>query len=43
MIRITMTNPNSPLTAAVYPASMEETVVANLEKQGFTIVMIESL
>ena len=43
MIRITMTNPNSPLTSAVYPASMEDTVVANLEKQGYTIIMIESL
>ena len=38
-----MTNPNSPLTSAVYPASMEDTVVSNLENQGYTIVMIESL
>lgn len=43
MIRITMTNPNSPLTSAVYPANNEATVVANLEAQGYTIVMIESL
>lgn len=43
MIRITMTNPNSPLTAAVYPASMEETVIKNLEAQGFTILMVETL
>lgn len=43
MIRITMTNPNSPLTSAVYPASMEDTVISNLEKQGFTIIMVETL
>jgi hypothetical protein len=43
MIRITLAHESSPLTSAVYPASMEETVIANLEKQGYTIVMIESL
>jgi hypothetical protein len=43
MIRITMTNPNSPLTSAMYPASMEDAVIANLERNGYTIVMIESL
>lgn len=43
MIRITMTNPNSPLTSAVYPASMEDVVIGNLEAQGYTIVMVESL
>jgi hypothetical protein len=43
MIRITMTNPNSPLTSAMYPASMEDEVVKHLESNGYTIVMIESL
>jgi hypothetical protein len=43
MIKITMTNPNSPLTSAVYPASMEDTVITNLEAQGYTIVMVEAL
>jgi hypothetical protein len=43
MIRITMTNPNSPLTSAMYPPSMEDAVIANLERNGYTIVMIESL
>jgi hypothetical protein len=43
MIKITMTNPNSPLTSAVYPASMEDTVITNLEAQGYTIVMVETL
>jgi hypothetical protein len=43
MLRITMTHPTSPLTSAAYPASMEETVVKNLEAQGYTIVMIETL
>lgn len=38
-----MTNPNSPLTSAIYPAANEETVIANLEKQGFTILLVESL
>lgn len=42
MIRITMTHPTSPLTSAMYPASMEEAVVKNLEANGYTIVMIES-
>jgi len=43
MIKITMTHPTSVLTAAHYPASMEDVVVANLEKSGYTIVMIETL
>ena len=43
MIKITMTNPNSPLTSACYPAAMEETVIKNLEAQGYTIVMVETL
>lgn len=43
MIRITMTNPNSPLTSAMYPASMEDSVVANLESKGYTILMVEVL
>lgn len=43
MIRITLSHPTSPLTSAVYPANNEATVVANLEKQGYTIIMIESL
>lgn len=43
MIRITMTNPNSPLTSAMYPASMEDSVVSNLQANGYTIVMIETL
>ena len=43
MIRITMTHPTSVLTSALYPNSMEEAVVANLERNGYTIVMIESL
>lgn len=42
MIKITMTHPTSPLTSAHYPSSMEETVIANLEAQGYTIVMIET-
>jgi len=42
MIKITMTHPTSPLTSAHYPASMEETVIANLERNGYTIVMIET-
>ena len=37
-----MTHPTSPLTSAHYPSSMEETVIANLEAQGYTIVMIET-
>jgi len=43
MLRITMTHSTSPLTSACYPASMEETVIKNLEAQGYTIVMVESL
>jgi hypothetical protein len=43
MIRITMTNQSSPLKSALYPASMEEGVIANLEAQGYTILMVETL
>jgi hypothetical protein len=43
MIRITMTHPTSVLTSAMYPASMEDAVLANLEKSGYTIIMVESL
>jgi hypothetical protein len=43
MIRITMTSEVSPLTSAIYPASMEATVIQNLEAQGYSIVMVESL
>jgi hypothetical protein len=43
MIKITMTNTNSPLKSALYPASMEDAVIANLEAQGYTILMVEAL
>jgi hypothetical protein len=38
-----MTNTNSPLKSALYPASMEAEVIANLESQGYTILMVENL
>ena len=38
-----MTNPNSPLTAALYPNEIVEQVIDNLESKGFTIIMIETL
>lgn len=43
MIKITMAHPTSSLTSAHYPASMEDVVIANLEAQGYTIVMVETL
>jgi hypothetical protein len=43
MIRITMSHPVSPLTAASYPASMEDVVISNLESAGYTIIMVETL
>ena len=43
MTRITMTNPNSPLKAALYPTEMVESVISNLEAQGYTILMVETL
>ena len=43
MIRITMSHPTSALTSALYPENMEDAVVANLERNGYTIIMIETL
>ena len=43
MLRITMSHPTSPLTSALYPEHMEDVIVANLERDGYTIVMIETL
>ena len=43
MIKITMTNPNSPLKSALYPAYMEADVIANLEASGYTVLMVETL
>jgi hypothetical protein len=42
MIRITMSHATSPLTSALYPAEMEDRVLANLEAQGYTVLMVES-
>jgi hypothetical protein len=43
MIRITMRHQSSPLTSALYPASMEDSVITNLTSQGYTILMVETL
>ena len=43
MIRITLAHNTLPLTSAMYPASMEDQVIANLEASGYTIIMVENL
>ena len=42
MIKITVSHPTKPLTSAMYPASMEDQVIANLERNGYTILMVET-
>jgi len=43
MLRITVSHPTSPLTSALYPASMEAHIIKGFEASGYTIIMVEHL